>query len=62
MSKADIVKQNKTNKNTHNFSLFNIVEKHKITEHGYKTEQTQTCYYINNCIFQIKLPCNRNYL
>ena len=43
---------------TYNFSLFHIIKEDKITEHCYEAEKPKTCHDIDNCVLQVKFPCN----
>ena len=43
---------------TYNFSLFHIIKEDEITEHCYEAEKPKTCHDVDNCVLQVKFPCN----
>ena len=43
---------------TYNFSLFHVIEEDKITEHCYEAEKPETCHNVDDCVLQVKFPCN----
>ena len=40
---------------TYNLSLLDIVEQHKVTEHGDEAEEAQSGHYVDHGVLQIKL-------